>query len=433
MKLSRLSFIKAAISFGTYALLFLNFPLKFRRSSADAAESLKSESGRPSMKPDEHAVSIRKCSSYDSAEVYDAIKAGLDDIGFKFKEGISILLKPNIIAQNSPDQCTTTHPSIVDAVCRIFKERSCRVTIGESSAFYQGGGTREGFVTSGIAEVAVKYGAELLPFEATRLRQITTGKALNPFYITEEVFAHDLVINLPKMKVHRLARYTGAIKNLYGCIPGGAKQLYHKLFQNRADYKEFWGKPLADVYEAVNPGLNILDAVWGLDQDGPAANGEPKFTGLLLLSVNAAALDITACRIMGFDPLWVPAVREAINRGLVSVDKIKTIGELPLIPYVKLPDGKPLTGLSKKIDSWFFDQLTVEPRINNDKCSKCGKCITECAVSAIKIAADGYPEINYSGCIRCYCCSEYCAQQAISLHGGTVNHIIRGIRSIMKL
>ena len=430
MKLSRSGFIKVFILFTAYVILILNFPFGRKLSSA-ADVSIKRQRRRSSMKSD--TVSVRRCNSYDIEEVYKSVKGGLDDIGFKIKDGSSVLIKPNILAQNTPDQCATTHPSVVDAVCRIFTEHKCRVTIGESSAFYQGGGTREGFITSGIAQVAVKYGAELLPFEATRLRKITGGKALNPFYITEAVFTHDLVVNIPKMKIHRLARYTGAVKNLYGCIPGGTKQIYHMLFQGRSDYKEYWGIPLADVYEAVKPGLNILDAVYGLDEDGPAANGEPKFTGLLLLSENAAALDITACRIMGFDPQWVPAVRETINRGFASGQKITTIGELPLIPYVKLPDEEPSAGVSKKLDDYFFDQLIVEPRLDDDKCNKCGVCINDCAVSAIKYGDDGYPQFNYNECIRCYCCSEYCPQKAVYLHGGTVNHIIRGIRCMMKL
>lgn len=433
MKLSRLKFLHAVLAFMGYLMLSVKLPLRLKKNSAVYGESGVGRKGGAIMKSSGDTVSVRNCRSYDPEEVYASIKAGLDDINFRIKEGTSVLIKPNILAQNTPDQCATTHPAVIDAVCRLLKEHNCKITIGESSAFYQGGGTREGFVTSGIADVASRYGAELLPFEATRLRKIESGKALNPFHISEAPFMHDLVINIPKMKIHRLARYTGAIKNTYGFIPGGTKQLYHKLFQERPDYKEFWGIPLNDVFEAVRPGLNIMDAVYGLDEDGPAANGEPKFTGLILISANAAALDITACRIMGFDPQRVPAVREAVNRKSVNPDQVKVIGELPLIPYVKLPDEKPSTGISKKIDDYMFDQLLVEPELDEDKCTKCGVCIRDCAVSAIKEGDEGYPEFNMNACIRCYCCSEYCPHDAIYLHGGVVNHIIRGIRSMMKI
>lgn len=430
MKLTRYRFIRYSLSLAAYVMLFLNLP--YSRGTVHAADtgSKKTSNGRPVVKSSGDTVSVRKCMTYDLEEVYAAVKAGLDDIGFKIQKGSRILLKPNILAQNTPEQCATTHPAVVDAVCRIFSENGCAVTIGESSAFYQGGGTREGFVTSGIAAVAEKYGAALLPFEATKLRRIETGKALNPFYVSEAAFSYDMVVNLPKMKVHRLARFTGAVKNNYGFIPGGTKQVYHKLFQSRSDYKEFWGIPLADVYEAVNPGLNIMDAVYGLDEDGPAANGEPKQTGLILLSDNGAALDVAACRIMGFDPRWVPALREVIARGMTDPAKVRTIGEVPSIPYVKLPDGERKTGLSKKIDDFMFDQFIVEPRLDEDECDKCGICIRDCAVSAIKSGDQGYPEFIYDKCIYCYCCSEYCPKNAICLHGGFVNHLIRAGRCI---
>ncbi|MGL4370826.1 MAG: DUF362 domain-containing protein, partial [Spirochaetota bacterium] len=323
-----------------------------------------------------------------------------------------------------------THPAVVGALCRLFAEHGCSVTIGESSAFYQGGGTAEGFITSGMAAVAEKYGAQLLDFETTEMRKITSGQALNPFYITEAVFEYDLVVDCPKLKLHRLARYTGALKNLYGCIPGGAKQIYHMLFQGRDDYQQYWGEAIADVYEAVSPALCVMDAVVGLDRDGPAANGEPRQTGVILASTNGAALDIAACRMIGFDPLWVPAVKAAVDRGYADPQSITVKGDLPELQYVKLPDAEKKTGLAKKLDDYMFEQLIVEPQIDRSLCTKCGKCISCCAPCAIAAGRKGFPEIDYSKCIYCYGCSHYCPYKAITLHGGIVNHLIRAGRAL---
>lgn len=378
-------------------------------------------------------VSVEHCNDYKEEEVYNAVRRSLAAIGYIIPSGKSVLVKPNIMAQNKPDQCTITHPAVVAAVCRIFAENNCSVTVGESSAFYQGGGTEEGFVTSGIAEAAAKYGAKILAFEATNLRKITTGMVLNPFYLTEAVFTHDIVIDLPKLKLHQLARYTGALKNTYGCIPGGTKQLYHKLYQARDDYQEFWGKPVVDVYQAVEPDLVILDGIVGLDKNGPAANGEPHQTGVILSSLNGAALDIAACRMIGFDPLWVPAVAEAVRRGLADPAGVKIIGRLPSVPYDKLPDLEKKTGLAKKVDDYLFDQLIVTPEINMAACIKCGECIKRCAVAAIAPDKEDFPVIDYGKCIRCYCCEKYCPHGAVALRGGGVNHLIRAVRAIIGM
>ena len=382
---------------------------------------------------DRQVVSVEPCNAYNPDRVYNSLIKVLQGITFNAPRNKKILLKPNIIAQNTPDQATTTHPAVVDAVCRFFTEHNCRISIGDSSAFYQGGGTLKGLETSGIAAVARKYGARIIPFETTMLRKITSQEYINPLYVTEAVFEHDLVVNLPKLKVHQLARYSGAIKNMYGCVVGGSKQLYHTLYQHRNNYQEIWGKPLVDVYEAVTPHLSIMDAVIGLDKNGPAANGEPRFTGLLLASTSGPALDIAACRIIGFDPYWVPAIREAIERGLVSPDYMVIKGHVPSIPYVKLPDVIPKKGLMQKVDDYFFEQFIVTPKIDRNKCTRCSACIKNCAASAITYDKEELPVINYAACIYCYCCENYCTYDAIHLHGGSVNHLIRMIRYMIKL
>ena len=390
----------------------------------------------PGSRKRKHAtasVAVEPCTAYSPDRVHLALVNALAKIGYTPRRGATVLLKPNIIGQNTPDQATTTHPSVVDAVCRYFSDHACSISIGDSSAFYQGGCTALGLETTGIAEVARKYGARLVPFETTRLRKITSGRYLNPFYVTEAVFEHDIVVNLPKLKVHRLARYTGGIKNMYGCVVGGSKQLYHKLFQSRPDYQEYWGKPLVDVFEAVEPHLTVMDAVIGLDKDGPAANGEPRFTGLLLASESSPALDVIACRIIGMDTGRVPVVREAITRGLVSEDRIAVLGSLPSIPYTVMPDLVPKLGLSKMIDDYVFDQFIVTPVIDRKACTRCGACIGDCATGAIRYDTKGLPVIDYGKCIHCYCCESYCGAKAIHLSGSALNMIMRAARSVLKL
>ena len=427
---SRRGFMKHAVLLGLF--IFLGVPFRWRRAMRALASGalVPTYRPKPSRSRTPQCVAVRPCEDYDTKKVYEAVRSAIDAAGFEIPAGKRVLLKPNILAQNTPDQCTTTHPAVVEAVCRLFIERGCECTIGESSAFYQGGGTEEAFVTSGIAEAAKRSGAKLLAFESARLVKIESGEALNPFYMTEAVLSHDIVVDLPKLKLHRLARYTGAIKNLYGCIPGGAKQRYHMLYQERADYQEYWGKPLVDVYEAVNPDLTVMDAVMGLDEDGPAANGTPRKTGAILASKNGAALDIAACRMIGFDPLWVPAVAEAVRRGLADPAAVGIDGELPAVPYAKLPDLVKKTGLAKSIDDYMFTQLMVEPRIGRSSCTRCGLCVSECAPGALAADRKGYPAVDYSRCIRCYHCESVCPHGAVTLHGGGVNHLIRALRSI---
>ena len=285
MAFFRRDFIKKIVAF--WALFnFIPF-MRSARNQPQAAEPLPAPGTPDSLAPapapepapapppaaaPAPTVAVEPCADYDLEAVYQAVKSALAKINFTLPAGKTILLKPNLMAQNTPDQAASTHPAVVDAVCRIFTETGNTVTIGDCMAYYQGGGTRQAMKTTGMEAVAKKYGARLLPFEATLLKKITTGRILNPLYLTEAVFTHDLVVNLPKLKLHRLARYSGAVKNTFGCVVGATKQIYHHSYEARPDYKEFWGGPIVDVHQAVHPGLTVMDAIVGLDKDGPAAS-----------------------------------------------------------------------------------------------------------------------------------------------------------------
>ena len=68
-------------------------------------------------------VSVVDCDSYEEEKVYLAIKEAIQEIGFEFPEGKRILIKPNLVSQNTPAQHTITHYALIDALCRLAKEK----------------------------------------------------------------------------------------------------------------------------------------------------------------------------------------------------------------------------------------------------------------------------------------------------------------------
>ncbi len=73
---------------------------------------------------------------------------------------------------------------------------------------------------------------------------------------------------------------------------------------------------LVDLHECVKPTLSIMDAVWGMEGNGPTA-GQNRHIGLVMASENAHALDLAPCYLIDYAPNEVDTVREAIERGLV--------------------------------------------------------------------------------------------------------------------
>jgi len=231
-------------------------------------------------------VSVVKCDSYDEKLVLEKVKEALDLIGFEIKEGSKVLLKPNVLSAKRPDEAVTTHPSVINAVCKILKEKKCKILIGDSSGMGVGG-TREAFKKTGIEEISKKYNAELIPFEESKIVYTKiNGKILKGIHVSKSILDVDFIINMPKLKTHALVGYTGAVKNMFGIIPGGKKSYYHKICGNQITFADL----LIDIYNCRIPDLNIMDGIMGMEGNGPAA-GKIKKTGIIIASKSGVALD----------------------------------------------------------------------------------------------------------------------------------------------
>lgn len=359
-------------------------------------------------------VSSVECGSYELEQVHRAVREALARIGFKVPENKTVLIKPNIMSQNTPEQNTVTHYSVVDALCRILKEKNNSILIGESVSFYQKGLTEKAFRTSRLDEVAAKYGARLVPFEREPLVEI------NGLYIPKVLMEADLVINACKLKTHLVMRMSGAIKNMFGCLPGGYKQKLHLTSGTRLELAEVF----VAVNEIVKPALCVMDAVVSLD-GGPAANGKPVKTGRILASSNPAALDAAACRLMGYEPEEIPALVIARDRCMLrDFGDVEVLGSIEEMKFSKLKKGPLNEGY--KSNGFFSRNGFAELSNDSEKCTSCGKCIDGCPVHAIR-NEKGRIILEKGRCINCYRCIYVCPEKAVKAEQPA------GIRLIWKL
>jgi len=349
-------------------------------------------------------VAFVKCTNYEQKKVDNAVRKAINLLGFKFKKGMKVLIKPNVVGSFPKTQlATTTNPALVEAVCKILKKYNCKIFIGDSPFMDPEGS----FKASGIDKVAKKYG-ELAIFEQMKLFKIRDRKAkfLKDFNMAKIIRDADLIINMPKLKTHMLTKYTGAIKNLYGCIPGGLKQKLHLRAKKDKDFSNL----LSDIYQNVKPELTIMDAVVGMEGNGPSA-GKAIKVGLILASKNGVALDIAASKMIGIKPETMLTIKEAVKRKLYSGWKFNVvgIGKLPKFKF-RLPTSKAKSGAKKLVSNLFKEKPIV---VNEKKCIKCGLCASRCPAKAITLKP--YPIIDKKKCIRCYCCIEICPQHVLYL------------------
>ncbi|MBU3905197.1 MAG: DUF362 domain-containing protein [Nanoarchaeota archaeon] len=348
-------------------------------------------------------VSIVKCKTYNQKQVDSAVKKALILIDFKFKKNMNVLIKPNVVGSFPHKQIAcTTNPKIIESVCKILKKNKCNIIIGDSPFT----NPEQSFKASGIDKVAKKYGKVII-FEQSKLIDIKDKKAkvLKNFKMSSMLKDVDLIINMPKLKTHTLTKYTGAIKNLYGCIPGGIKQQLH----NKAQGDEKFSDILIDIYQNVKPELNIMDGVIGMEGEGPTS-GNSVNSGVIMASKNSIALDIACSKMIGYNPKDICAIKHAIDRKLYPDYKFELVGDkLPKLNFKK-PTLNEMKNSRKMIKGLFKETPII---CDTTKCVKCGLCAKRCPAHAIILKP--YPTIDKKKCIRCFCCMEICPQHAIFL------------------
>lgn len=373
-------------------------------------------------------VSSVQCNTYNPPNVYQAVKQSIEQLGYAIPKNKRVFIKPNLLAPNRPEQHSITHYTIIDALCRIFSDNNCRLQIGDSVAFYQKGLTEKAFITSKLADVAKKYGAELVAFEQKPLVKIKANNCVvKEFYLPREIVEADLVIDACKLKTHGGGfRFSGAIKNLFGCIPGGYKQKLHIWSKNDIELCGVF----VDLVNIIKPALCLMDAIVGMD-GGPTAFGRPTPVGVILVSDNPAALDTIACKMIGYAPEDIPMLLRAKEIKMIkSFTDIELVGKVPSVLFNRLITGP--VALKKEKQGIFISDTFVYPYINNRICNECNNCIEFCPVQAIINTEKGL-KIDYNKCLHCYYCLYACPQKAFRVKSTPTNKFIRTMRFLLRL
>ncbi len=362
------------------------------------------------------SVSIVKCQNYDQDKVLNALRRSIDLIGgiqTFVKKGSRVLLKPNLLFGKSPEKAVTTHPSILRGMIKIVREAGGAPIIGDSPSVGSLTRTAE---KAGIKAVADEMKCPLVEFNRPVLPPKGGGKTFKQLEVDQTVLEADVIINLPKFKTHSLTLLTLGVKNLFGCIPGPKKALWH--LKAGEDRKTF-AKILVDVYQVIQPSLTLLDGIVGMEGNGPNS-GRPIPIGLILASGDPLSLDQIVCDLLGISREFLLTNRVAIEQGMGG-DPIVVLGEsvenLKIsnfqFPALSQPDWH-LPGFLRKA---LKNALTSKPVIEEEVCKSCDQCAEICPPKALARKGEDL-FFDYGQCIRCLCCLEVCPEGAISIKQG---------------
>jgi uncharacterized protein (DUF362 family)/ferredoxin len=365
-------------------------------------------------------VVLIRCDSYDYDQVKAAVQKGIDLLGGagKFaKPGEKILLKVNLLVGKEPDKCVTTHPAVMKAVGEALATTGAKLYYGDSPSF---GGTLAAARKSGMADAAQEIGMEVKDFAHGSTVYFAEGKQNRSFVIADAVLESDGVISLPKLKTHAFQKFTGSVKNQFGCVPGILKGEFHVKLP---DANEF-AKMLVDLDRCVRPRLYVMDGIRAMEGNGPHA-GTPNPLNVLLFSEDPIALDATVCRLINVDPSLVPTVTfgQEFGRGTFEKDNIELLGDAFdsfLSPDFTVDRSPIVPFKARGIFKFLNATMVPKPEIIKNQCVRCGRCVELCPVNPKAVDWENGdrsrpPRHDYRRCIRCYCCQEVCPEKAITV------------------
>lgn len=377
------------------------------------------------------AVSAVACEDYNEKTVELAMTKLIEQIdGLDFvKPGMKVGIKLNLVSAMKPEEAATTHPELVKAICRMIMDKGAEVVLGDSP----GGPYISAFLNSvynatGMTKVAEETGARLNDDFGTKDVLFPEATMIKKFTVTNWLTEVDAIINFSKLKTHGMMGMSAAVKNLFGTIPGTMKPEYHFRFPDADCFADM----LVDLNEYWKPSLNIVDAIIGMEGNGPTA-GTPRKIGMLLASRSPYNADLVGCHLIGIDPMDVPFMKRAHERELCGssykdAEVIGTIEDHVISDYKLLTAKASIrfggTGRFSKVKGDIVGIfLKSKPKVKKAECIGCRKCEQICPAKAITMV-ENKPVIDRQKCIRCFCCQEFCPKGAMKVHRTWIARIL---------
>lgn len=363
-------------------------------------------------------VSIVPCADYEEKTVQTALRDVLAPIGGLdwVQPGMRVAIKANLVSFMKPESAATTHPQLLQELCRMLTERGAVVTVGDSPGGpWNAAAVAVVYNATGVRAVE-QAGAALNHNFTQRDVVFPEAKVCTDFPYTAWLDEADAVIDFCKLKTHGLTGMSCAVKNLFGVIPGTRKPEFHYLYPQIERFCDM----LIDLNEYVRPRLTIVDAVTCMEGNGPT-QGTPRHMGALIASESSYKADLLCAHLIGMNAETCPTVAAAAKRGLCPADvsDLSVSGDVmrfaqPDFEKVPLRGGVEFFGKNKLVLGFLNRVFGAYPKVDAAKCVGCGKCAETCPMKTIQIRGKK-AVIARANCIRCFCCQEFCPKGAITV------------------
>lgn len=217
-----------------------------------------------------------------------------------------IIIKPNLCYYWDSSTGLTTSPVLVGALIDLLQEKysNTEIFIGEADASAMK--TSHAFKMLGYEKLAQEKQIKLINLSDKPIKDYETtvkGKKIKLSF-NEDLINADLIINVPKLKYHRLPKVTCAMKNLFGAIARPRKAIYHKKIHD----------VIVATNKIIKSKIVLVDGLIGF------ANN-PILLNTLLMSDSDFEADCITSRILHFDPKSIKYLKTAETEGLGDINE----------------------------------------------------------------------------------------------------------------
>jgi uncharacterized protein (DUF362 family) len=246
----------------------------------------------------------------DTAEI---LKEAVKNSGLRGKQRVYV--KPNM---SHPEYLpgVVTCPELISELVGLLRDGNGEVVVGESNGFnYPCQGAFKG---TGIEAAVKKAGGTVINLSEDKVVKVnfpSTRSPVKALFMPKTVMDADATVDMALMKTHEFAMYSGAIKNLFGCVPSN-RRIYLHPYLSEVFYR---------LYTIIKPQLTVMDARVAIEGNGPT-KGDPVEMGLMLTSNCALATDVVATRIMGLKMKEVSYLNYIARKTGLQPDSVKVEG-----------------------------------------------------------------------------------------------------------
>ena len=246
-----------------------------------------------------------------ATEMFDKAIEAMGGMSKFVKKNQTVVVKPNIGWDSSPEQAANTNPQLVGRIiehCLQAGAKSVYVfdnTVNEWTRCYKNSGIEDAVKKAGGIMVTGNSEGHYHPV------QIPKGKILKSTKVHELILESDVFINVPTLKTHGGTRLSISMKNLMGTV-------WNRGYWHDNDLHQC----IADCTTFIKPDLNVVDAFRVLKRNGPRGVSvadvvEMKYQ---IIGTNIVASDAAASRVFGIQPEQLRHIPLAENLGVGTSD-----------------------------------------------------------------------------------------------------------------